>query len=407
MKKVFLFILVLCPLLASAQGFQVNLHGQKQIGMGGAGTGLKMDVASVYYNPGAMSMLAKNGVSAGISPLFLKSTFVENGSNTQYNNSSQIATPFQGYAVWGPEGSRFKFGLGAYTPYGGLISWGSNWPGKKALQSLDLKVIYFQPTVSFKISDKLGIGVGLVYGIGNVTLKKSLRYTDSNGQQDFDAQLKGHGHGFGYNIGIYFQPVEKFSVGLTYHSRVDAKVTNGDATFNVPASISPNFPNKFSSTIPLASIISLGFGYHATEKLTLAFDINYTGWKAYDTLLFTYDKTATSQLQFTKEPRNYENSFNFRLGGQYKVTDAFAARLGLSYGKTPIKDGYVSPDVPDADRVEFAAGLGYKISDHFNIDASFLFADLKKRKQTNINTGLNGTYKTYVFIPGLSVTYNF
>jgi len=409
MKKVFLFVLVLCPLLASAQGFQVNLHGQKQIGMGGTGTGLKMDVASVYFNPGAMSMLEKNGVSAGISPIFLKSTFVENGSNTQYNNLSQVATPFQGYAVWGPEGSRFKFGFGAYTPYGGLINWGSNWPGKNALQSLDLKVIYFQPTVSFKITDKLGIGAGLVYGTGSVTLKESLPYSDANGSSDANAQLKGSGHGLGFNAGVYFQPTEKFSIGITYHSRVNAKVTNGTATFTAPNSIAAlsKFPSSFSSTIPLASVMSIGFGFHPTDKLTLALDFNYTDWKPYDTLAFIYDKPQGTRVQDTKAPRKYEASYNIRVGGQYKITDAFAARLGANYGKTPVKDGYVTPDVPDNDRVGISAGLGYKITDHFNIDASFLFESIFKRKQQNLSSGLYGTYKTNAFIPGLSVTYNF
>ena len=407
MKKVFLFVLVLCPLLANAQGFQVNLQGQKQIGMGGAGAGLKLDAASIYFNPGAVSLLDKNEISAGISPLFLKSTFVESGNNIQYTTSSQIATPFQGYAVWGPEGSKFKFGIGSYVPYGGLVDWGNNWPGRNALQSLDLKVIYIQPTVSYKISDKVGIGAGLVYGTGVVTLKESLPYFDANGQAG-NAQLKGSGHGIGYNVGVHFQPTEKFSIGLTYHSKVDAKVTGGDATFSVPASIKGNFPNtKFSSTIPLASITSLGFGFKASEKLTLALDFNYTNWTPYDSLSFIYDKVAGSRVTDSHLPRKYEGSYNVRVGGQYMVSENFAARLGFNYGKTPVKDGYVTPDVPDADRVEFTAGLGYKISDHFAVDASFLFADILKRKQQNLYSGLSGTYKTFVFVPGLSVSYKF
>ena len=45
--KLFLFILIALPLLQKAQGFQVNLQGQKQQGMGGAGSAFMQDGAAV------------------------------------------------------------------------------------------------------------------------------------------------------------------------------------------------------------------------------------------------------------------------------------------------------------------------------------------------------------------------
>ena len=54
MKKILLLVLALIPVLTFAQGFQVNLDGQKQIGMGHTGTGLVQDGASVFFNPGAV-----------------------------------------------------------------------------------------------------------------------------------------------------------------------------------------------------------------------------------------------------------------------------------------------------------------------------------------------------------------
>ena len=39
MRKLLLLALAIAPVLSFAQGFQVNLEGQKQIGMGHTGTG--------------------------------------------------------------------------------------------------------------------------------------------------------------------------------------------------------------------------------------------------------------------------------------------------------------------------------------------------------------------------------
>ena len=40
-----------------AGGYQVGLHGVKQIGMGLVGTSLTLDASSLFYNPGGLSFI--------------------------------------------------------------------------------------------------------------------------------------------------------------------------------------------------------------------------------------------------------------------------------------------------------------------------------------------------------------
>jgi long-chain fatty acid transport protein len=134
MRKLLLLMLALLPAMVFAQGFQVNLHGQKQIGMGHTGTGLVQDGASILFNPGAVAMLPQNYIQAGVSPLLFKSTFNPAGTTTQYHVADKIAPPFTFYAAWGPKNSFWKVGLGVYTPFGGLTDWGDEWQGKYALK---------------------------------------------------------------------------------------------------------------------------------------------------------------------------------------------------------------------------------------------------------------------------------
>ncbi len=65
MKKILLSFLLVIPVWGYTQSFQVNLQGQKQIGMVSAGTGVAMDEAAVFFNPGAVSFLKQNGVQGG------------------------------------------------------------------------------------------------------------------------------------------------------------------------------------------------------------------------------------------------------------------------------------------------------------------------------------------------------
>jgi long-chain fatty acid transport protein len=406
MRKLILLAFALLPSLLFAQGFQVNLEGQKQIGMGETGTGLPQDGAAVFFNPGAVVMLQQNYIQAGVSPLLFESVFNPSGTNAQFHTATKIVPPFTFYAAVGPKSAWWKLGFAVYTPFGGLANWGDNWTGKYSLESLNLRSYYFQPTLSIKLAKNLSIGAGFVYDRGTVDLTQAIPLSNQSGQ-DGQAELNGAGHGYGWNSGIYYKPSEKLSIGITYRSKVNTTINNGSVVFTVPGSLQSLFPqpNTFTSSIPLPSTTSLGLGFFPTKKLTLAFDFNYVGWSVYKQLDFIYAHT-TADLQNTYSQRDYKNAYTLRAGGQYQLTSCFALRAGGGYAATAVRDGYVTPEAPDANRVFFTGGLGYHAGNHFDVDVSFEYEDLLARTQTNIQTQLSGTFKTNVYIPGISIAYH-
>src|SRR3569833_838669 len=163
MRRILLLALAMAPVFSFAQGFQVNLEGNKQIGMGHTGVGMAQDGAAIFFNPGAVASLPENYVQGGVSPLMFKSVFNPAGTNEQYHTADKVAPPITLYGAWGPKTARWKAGLGVYTPFGGLTDWGTTWPGKYTAEMLNLKAIFFQPTLSYKLTDKLSIGAGFVY----------------------------------------------------------------------------------------------------------------------------------------------------------------------------------------------------------------------------------------------------
>lgn len=402
-RKLLISVLCLAPLLAKPQGFQVNLLGEKQIGMGHTGTGLSLDGATVLFNPGAVATLSENYVEAGISPLLFESDFNPSGSNVQYHTASKIAEPFSIYAVWGPKAARWKLGFGVYTPFGGLADWGNSWEGKYTLESLNLKAIYFQPTLSVRLTNSLSIGAGFVYNHASVDLTQAIPVTNSNGQ-DGQAELIGDGKGYGWNAGIYFKTGE-VSIGITHRSQVTTTINNGNAIFTVAPSLQGSFPqpNTFTSTIPLPATNSIGFGFYPSQKWILALDFNAVNWNVYKVLAFDY-KLTTPELQNSSSTRDYKNAYDFRGGAQYSATKKIALRAGGGYATTAVSDGYVTPEAPDANRVYFTGGVGYKITKHLDIDASFEYEHLLPRTQTNIQSQLSGTFETNVYIPGISLS---
>jgi long-chain fatty acid transport protein len=403
-KSVFLFAISL-PFLLNAQGFQVSLQGQKQQAMAGAGTGLIQDGASLFYNPGAVSFLSKNSISAGVTPVIAHSQYTDGPSSVVSETKSPVSYPFTGYIVLGKKESKLKYGFAAYTPFGSTIDWQKDWTGRFTLTHLQLYVVYLQPTISYKISKKLGIGAGFVYATGKLNLQNDIPVSDNEGGFS-KAEIDGKAKGTGFNAGIYYKPSSVLSLGLTYHSQVEMKSKKGKATFMVPASLATSFPSgDFSINLSLPNIITLGVGITATKKLSIAFDASLIGWHTIDTVLVDF-KNNTPYLADTKTAREYKDGYAFRLGGQYAICKKVDVRAGIKCLVSPVKDGYVSPDVPDATNFNYSIGLGYKLSNHLTADASFTFQRMK-RSDTNIQTQLSGTYKTNIYMPGLSINYNF
>jgi long-chain fatty acid transport protein len=341
-----------------------------------------------------------------MTPTFANVLFTDANTKQSARTNSPVGTPFSAYAVFRKnEESRYFFGLAVYTPFGSTIQYEDGWMGRFALTRLELKSIFFQPTFSFKISDKLGLGVGFVYATGNVNLQKDLPVLGSDGNYAH-AELSGKSQGFGMNAGVYFAPTEKLKFGFTYRSQVNMEVADGKADFTVPAALAANFPDgDFASSLPLPQVLTFGIAYSHSDKLQFALDVNHVGWKAYDTLAFDYE-TNTTSLADTKSARMYKNIFAFRGGASYEVTDNFTARLGLAYGISPVQNGYVTPETPDANRINYTGGLSYKFGEHFDIDAS-VFVTRVQRTDTNLETNLSGTFTTIAVAPGLAFIYRF
>ncbi|MBI4929686.1 MAG: outer membrane protein transport protein [Bacteroidetes bacterium] len=412
MKKLFFsFCLLLtanCQLVF-AGGFQVNLQGQKQMGMGHTGTGLLLDGASLLFNPGATSFLDSiRLVQIGASFIIPRTVYLEPAPGIYSTEMvHHVGTPFSVYAVGKiKKADKLNFGLAIYTPFGSREEWPSDWKGQFLLREIDLKAIFFQPTLSYKINDKLGVGAGFVFAKGDFSLSQGVPIQDTMGKYG-SASLQGSANGYGYNAGIYFKPNEKFSVGLDYRSSVKLKMENGTADFNVASALADSFPSTtFVATLTLPSTTTFGFGYVLNEKIKLALDINYIGWGVYDTLSFDFADN-TELLKDVHSARMYKNTFIVRAGAQYHLKENIFLRGGAYFDKTPVQDGYLTPETPDANRIGLTAGASWRINKKLNLDFSLLYIEGMKRTDTNIEKDFSGTYKARAVAPGFAIEYLF
>lgn len=385
-----------------AGGYQVRLQGNKQTGFGLIGTPLAYGSSSIFYNPGALSFMEKNWhFELGANAILAGAAFQKANSDYQAETSNPIGTPFNAYgaariAKW------ITFGIGIYTPYGSSAAWDEDWAGKLLIQDISLQAIFIQPTLSFNIKDVIGIGIGFVYATGSFELNKALNYSGGA-----SASLKGNSTDFGYNIGLFFKAGEKVTVGIDYRSGMKLAVTDGEARFNIPESLEALIPteNTFESELPLPANLDMGIAVKASDKVTIAFEMNWINWSVYDTLSFKFEESG--ELLDSKNPRRYKDSFIPRIGVEWKVSKVIVLRGGLYYDAAPTNEDYFSPETVGLNTLAYTLGLSVQPVEGLSIDVSWLNLFGQKSEKNYEPDNFGGTYQAITYIPGLGISYTF
>ncbi|MCW3122805.1 MAG: long-chain fatty acid transporter [Flavipsychrobacter sp.] len=417
-KHVLAASLLLSAATSFGAGYQLNLQGLRQVAMGGTGTAWPWDASTIFYNPGGLARL--KGIQAYASVMnIMPATAYGNQEHSGNTGSSELSktrtfTPFNVY-IGGPvqQDSRFALGLGVYSAAGLGLSWNDDWIGKYMVQSIDLQTISFQPTLSYRVGDFLSIGAGFVYTAGTFDLRKALPVHgplgpfQGNTWDEGVAHLHGNANGVGFNAGIQMKFSEHFQVGATYRSQVNMDIGSGSAEFGVPLSLRSSFQNTtFESALPIPQVATLGIGVRPGERLTLTVDVSYIGWNSYDSLRIDFAKTSKT-VQNIREPRKYKNTVTPRIGANYKVSKVVSLMAGGAYDPTPVTDGFVSPELPDADRINLSCGIAIKPLPGFTILAALEGTSSVKRQSTYDYGNFNGVYQTQAVTMGIGLYYNF
>jgi long-chain fatty acid transport protein len=369
------------PVISFAGGFQLNLQGLKAVAMGGAFAGICSDASTVFFNPAGMSNLNGHNFTAGVN-IVDAHVSVQTPEVANTDQTSGKGTPIHFYYS-GKLNDKMSIGFLVNNQFGSASSYDDNWQGRYVIQNMSLRTFMFQPTLSYKLHEKVSIGAGFVYGIGSFSTEKAIPVASSTTDEG-KAHLEGSGDGVGYNFGVYSQFLTlgddakntKFAIGLDYRSAVPVDLTNGEAQFtDIPVSLKDKFPDNtgFTSKITLPSVFTVGVSIKHTvsEKWSLefAYDLNSTGWSSYDTLAFDFKNADTPD---SKQIQDWENVLTHRLGLDFTYKNKYSIRAGLYADNTPMKDNLISPHLPGVTQVAYTAGLGYKVSDKLSIDFAFI-----------------------------------
>ncbi|MDE7119591.1 MAG: outer membrane protein transport protein, partial [Muribaculaceae bacterium] len=318
--------------MAHAEGYQVNTFSAKQEGMGHVGVAMKLGSESQIFNPGALAFSNKTfEISGAVSAIKASATCTHQG--VDYNTVSGISTPMNFSAAFRIYDNLYG-GVTFYTPYGSSIDWGQSWAGAVLNQSVDLKVMTVQPTISWQVLPKLSVGAGLMISWGSVDLNKGLvaapslnkliglmnltgqygQLAEYSGVTPASVNLNGKSElALGVNVGALYEVSSKVNVGISFRSKQNMHVKAGTATVTyadeqarqiLGATLDNLNTTNFDASMPAPYVLTFGAAYKPVDRLTLAFDAQLNGWGTYKQLDIAFANQSQFDQHLTKDYKN-------------------------------------------------------------------------------------------------------
>ena len=433
----FILVFALVSTAVASNGTQIGTVGAKSTSMGSAFRGLSDDWSAAFFNPAGITQFGKwnIGISAGyIMPrgsfqAYPYPTLPSAAQITEKVNASDRNFLVPALGIFYKATEKLSVGLGVYAPFGLGTEWDlykvpAGYGNAKAISKekesfSDHQVIDIQPTVAYKLSDKLSIGLGVSYiwgkmvldqvklvpnplaanwaQIGGIPILLGLSTTPWPWNTDMnriiaESNLDGSGTAYGANLGILFKPFEKLSIGVSGRYSTDLKLKGdmkqtvaypGDPEKSAVVNMVPDalFPggaaakgqllgalsganvvteNKdIKADLPLPWTVGIGLAFKPSCCWTITADASLTNWSAWDVI--EIDKGAAGKDEM---PQNWENTLEIGLGAEFLALNMDGKKLFIRAGgytvPSPVPDESLNPTLLDPNtRTVGTFGLGF------------------------------------------------
>ncbi len=414
-------LLAIAPLPAQASGFAVDNQGARAMGLAGAYVAQAADPSAIFYNAAGVAFLKGRQISLNGGLGSFSTDFIGEGPKPPAGTLEQTDPKFTvlpSLYYTHQLSDRLVVGVGFNSPFATRSQWKNpdQFTGRYICTDCEIRSWSLNPTVAYKIEDRLAVGIGIDFRFSSFRLDRRLNLLPDVPAQTVDVAAQtlstSTDTGVGFNLGLMASPTENITFGLAYRHKVQAayaavadfsQITTGIAAVDtlvathLPASQAATVVHEFPAS--LAAGLAVRNGDWLVEG-----DLAWTFWSSFDTVEVRF---ATTPGLSSSLPQAYESVLQGRLGVEYLLSRTWAVRGGYSYDHGPQPTTTVSPFLHDSNRHGFGLGGTWK-SGNLSVDLLARYLPFRSRSTRGSNRyGYDGRYETSAFQLGVGIGYRF
>lgn len=380
---------------AMAAGFQ--LQNQTGSGNGNAFAGAAAtaeDAGTIFFNPAGMTMMPEGHSFSLAGTVLSRSVKFSDGSTTglpapsssngkDAGGVSLIPAFYWAYSL----SPTTRLGIGVSPTFGNKTDYGFDFIGRYSGHFAEIRQINVNPSVAFKLNDRVSVGLGVNYAQNETEFKQGSPLP--NPALNNDVTVKGDDTALGYNAGILWQAQPQTRVALTYRSQLKFKLEG-----QLDSNLTPTVDNQVNARLTTPAMSSLAVSHRMDDKLELLADLTWTGWSVINTLNVVDSASGTTLNSLSY---NFRDTWRVGVGANYQYNDAWKLRVGTAWDQSPVKSAADrTMTLPDSNRVWLSFGARYNIDPRQSIDLGYshiFFADASTQRSVSGVQTISGNWR--------------
>lgn len=407
----------LCPALALAGGMWMYESGTPDMGTASAGrAALAEDASTAFGNPAGMTRLDRTQAMVAVEVVAPSIHFDVDKGTTLHGGgggNSGVTMPGGGVFFVYKYSPQWSFGVAANSYAGGVLDYGNSWAGRFYAENSDIITFNVNPSAAYRVNDWLSIGAGLDVMYGYFKSRTGIPNIEKF-SPDGSVSLKADAAGVGGNVGILVEPCKGTRIGLTYRSPIDLNFSDvpqiAAGPFLTALLNQSGLANKevdLGVTIPQE--VALSLYQDITDRFALVASFGWQNWSQFGKV--DVGINTVNGISITSKV-SYDDTFQFAIGGRYKITDPLMLMAGFAFDTSANTESTRTAATPFDRQLRYALGLQYAVSDQLSVGVAYEFMDAGPASINRTRGPLSGTLvgdysSNYYNFLGCNVNYKF
>ncbi|KGY14014.1 hypothetical protein NM22_00710 [Vibrio tubiashii] len=375
------FAVIACNSYAAAT--LVSEMSHLNVGTAGAGAAVSADGASTAYsNPAAMGYLQDTHAAFNLASMALTIDYKDERDQALSSGNAGGAQPYGSLYAVTPLSEDINLGMALVATGGSGLDYGNSYAGRVGLNDLQLSVLQFNPSLSYKVNDRWHLGAGIQ--IDRAAFEQ--RFLSEQ------AELESISLAFGYNLGATYQLDEQHRFGITYRSKMEHQLEGKLSLLG----------RQVDTRIDLINAAKLELsGHHQlTTPVALVWSLGQEYWSANDATSIQAGNVEGAKV------RSFDDVWFASVGSKIALTPKLGIEMGLGYVSSPLDDATLqSPDLPVERQIKYSLGGHYQWNASTAIKTYYSYVDYGN---PDINNGfMQGSYDNHNHFFGLELDYRF
>ena len=338
--------------IASAGGLMVWEIGTPTLGTAGAGwAAMPEDASTAYTNPAGTVWREETKLMASAQLLYGDLEFSNGGDSNVPGNDGGNAIewfPGGGFFAAGRLTESFGWGFAVAGNLGGTLDYDNGWQGRRFVTETDLIGMSLMPSISWKASDclSLGLGLNLMTGYYRFESRPRAGLLGGNARLKYDDTDVAPGG----NLGIIYRPTASTTLGLDLTTEV-----NWEFSYNLRlGGFGPFFEQVFDRLNGQRLEIDMDVPKTATASLqqqlsgdtTLYANLNWQDWSNFGLVGIEIDNPDQTSATID---RNYDDTWHASLGLRHQFRSGtlagWALSAGIGYDSSMVENEFRTADV--------------------------------------------------------------